>query len=297
MPDVKPNLILSIWGNVWRGLLMGLAEVVPGVSGGTMALITGIYGRLIESIAAFGFKSLPLLRDWRAFYAHHQLGFLLPLAAGMGVGILLFAQVMGFLLSHYKPVVWAFFFGVIMASVLVIGKQRAWHHLLTFGGVGVVLALLVVSLDHGLSEATPINFFLAGMLAVSAWILPAISGSYVMLIIGLYEPVIDAIRNLEWLSLFSVAAGCVVGLALFVRLLSWLLNNWYEQLLALLTGFMLGSVLNLWPWKIAADVRWEQFVSPAVYSSATGEAAYLGLSVVAVLSGSLFLWLISRQRI
>ncbi len=282
---------------LWRGMLMGLAEVVPGVSGGTMALVTGIYQQLIEALASFGIASFGLLRDFPQFVKHHRLAFLIPLGIGMVAGVVVFAQVMGYLLAHFKPVVWAFFFGVIAASVYVVGRLRSWVNLLIYGSVGLVMAIGVLFSNQLQGDPSPLTFFLAGMLAVSAWILPAISGSYMLLLLGLYEPVLAAVRAFDLVMLFSLLAGCAVGLMLFVRVLKWLLQRWYEPLLALLTGFMLGSVVNLWPWQVAAATRLEQFVSPTAYTMAEGDAAMMLPVIIAFGLGSIFLWSISRQRL
>ena len=274
---------------------MGLAEVVPGVSGGTMALITGIYERLIDTIASFSHRSVVMLLRPTEFYVHHNLSFLLPLMVGMMVGVFVFAQVMGYLLDHYKPVVWSFFCGVILTSVVVIGRRRRLVFLATYGVLGLVLALALVLLTASQFAATPLSFFLGGMVAVSAWILPAVSGSYIMLILGLYEPALAALRNLDWLLLSSLVVGCAVGLLSFVRLLNWLIKHWYEQLLALLTGFMLGSVVNLWPWQQVAASSLERIITPSSYA-ALGHEPFILLVIAALVLGSLFLWLVSKDH-
>jgi putative membrane protein len=287
----------SILGLIWRGLLMGLAEVVPGVSGGTIALITGIYSHLVNCLASLSFASVRLLTTPRAFYEHHRLGFLLPLIAGMVVGIWLFAQLIVVLLERFQPVVWAFFFGVIATSVVVVGKNRSPKMLLTYGLLGLVASLLLTHAGQLTAQPSPLLFFLAGMIAVSAWILPAISGSYLLLILGLYEPMLEAVRQLDLVSLASLGAGCVVGLLLFIRALKWVLEHHYERLLSLLTGFLLGSVLNLWPWQWQAESRWSEFVSPDSYATLSNEPAWFGIAIVFAVTGGVFLWFIASRRV
>lgn len=291
------DTIPPILGLVWRGLLMGLAEVVPGVSGGTIALITGIYTHLVNCLASLSFSSVRLLATPRAFYDHHRLGFLLPLIAGMALGIWLFAQLIGVLLERFEPVVWAFFFGVIATSVIVVGKNRAPKLLLTYGVIGLGASLLLTHAGQLTAQPSPLLFFFAGMIAVSAWILPAISGSYLLLILGLYEPMLNAVRQLDLVSLASLGAGCMVGLVLFIRALKWVLEHHYERLLSLLTGFLLGSVLNLWPWKWEAESRWSEFVSPSAYATLSNEPSWFGMAVVSTAVGGVFLWFIASRRV
>ena len=294
MSDNSPSTL----GMLWRGALMGLAEVVPGVSGGTMALVTGIYRILVEGLASFGAKSLSLLASPKDFYTHHNLAQLLPLAAGMGIGIAIFAQVIGYLIDNFPPVVWAFFFGVILASVVRVGSDALANGP---AGLTILIAVLGVVLSLGLylipqldSAPTLWVFFFAGALAICAWILPAVSGSYLLLVLGLYEPVIDAIRNFDLLLIMVFGGGCAVGLMLFVRLLQKLLANHYHQLLSLLTGFMLGSVMNLWPWRVSSEAR---FASPEEYLAMTGFDPFLLPVGISLLLGVAFLWLISSYRV
>ena len=167
--------------------------------------------------------------------------------------------------------------------------------LATYGVGGLLLALVVVTLPGFAGSATYSSFFFAGMIAVSAWILPAVSGSYMLLVLGLYEAVLTAVRELDFALLASLGVGCVVGLMLFVRLLDWLLARFYEQLLALLTGFMLGSLVNLWPWQLAAVNDWSRYVSPARYASVIEGQAFLIPCVLSMILGSVLLWLIARE--
>ena len=285
----------SIWGLLWRGVLMGLAEVVPGVSGGTMALVTGIYRQLVEAIATFGMRSFALLRSPKQFIAQHKITFLVPLGLGMLLGIVSFASLMGFLLEHYAPMVWAFFFGVILATAISVGRERSIKHLLLFGATGAAAALLVLLIPVSSGEATPLQYFIGGAIAICAWILPAVSGSYMLLVMGLYQSVIEAIRNLDFSVLLLFALGCLVGITSFVRLLEWLLARYFEALMSFLCGFMLLSALNLWPWKLADQGWFLGIVTPDRYVEVLGEPSYALGSVVLFIVGGLFIWVLNKS--
>lgn len=280
----------------WRGLVMGLAEVVPGVSGGTVALITGIYERLIGAIASFGPQSLRMLHRPVQFYNAHDLAFLLPLAAGMGVGILAFASVMQFLIAQYAPLVWAFFAGIILATAIRIGLRVTGAVRYVLIPIGVIAGLALGAVP--LQQADPSNaaFFFAGALAICAWILPAVSGSYMLLVVGLYPAVMGAISTLAFDVLLVFAAGCALGLAAFVRVLRFLLARYYDALMSFLVGFMLGSVVNLWPWQATtAGSRLSGLMSPDGYASVIGPP-YVAFTVLALITGFVLLWLFDRRQ-
>jgi len=274
-----------------RGMAMGLAELVPGVSGGTIAFVTGIYFELVKSLSSFRPSSVVLL--WRegpvAFWHRHNLGFLLALAAGMLLSVLLFARLFQFLLETVPTLVWAFFFGLIAASVLHIGRGRAWRLLAGFGSAGLVGGLLLLGLEPVDSGVSLWVFFLGGALAVSAWLLPAISGSFLLLILGLYEPVLRALNTGDVPILVALALGCVAGIMSMARLLSWLMARFREPVLALLTGFMAGSLARLWPWQQDG-----QLLLPFDYQMVAGQPALLVYSVAAAMAGMVCLWLLSR---
>lgn len=288
-----------------RGLAMGVAEVVPGVSGGTVAFITGIYIRLLT---AFNEITPDLIRTYRnhgvASVWHKVDGnFLCVLFLGMGLSILTIARVVSKLLSEYPVLIWAFFFGLIVASVYVVGKQvDSWRRdtILMFlvGGTigGIVTRVAPIDLPPEL-----FYFFIGGVIAICAWILPGLSGSFILLILGLYGFVIEAIRVLDLTVIISMGAGCAVGLLSFSHLLTFLFRRYRDHTLALLTGFMLGALVKVWPWKITVSYQIlgdghrlplvQEAVSPISYQQLTGNemqiygvvlAALLGLSLVLV---------------
>jgi putative membrane protein len=276
-----------------RGMAMGVAELVPGVSGGTIAFVTGIYYELVRTLSSFGPGSVvALVRDGPLrFWRSHNLGFLLVLGLGMGLSILAFARLFQFLLEYFRPVVWAFFFGLILACVGQIGRDCRRRALLSFGSVGLLAGLALLALEPVEAGASPWLFFLGGMAAISAWLLPAVSGSFLLLVFGLYEPVLRAINALDLTVLGALAAGCVVGVMLMARLLAWLMVEYREPVLALLTGFMAGSLVRLWPWQVDGGLRW-----PMAYQIDSGEPAFVVSSIFAVTAGMVGLWLLARLR-
>jgi len=291
-PVAAPRRSLREWlAVVVRGMAMGVAELVPGVSGGTIAFVTGIYEELIGTLAGLRPSSLGLLHreGVRRFWIAHNLTFLLVLGLGMAASIVTFARLLGYLLDHVPTVVWGFFFGLIAASAVHIGRYRRAVHLFGYGLVGAVLAFAVLQLGHR-EGATPLwMFFFGGMLAVSAWLLPAVSGSFLLLVLGLYEPVLRAFNAGDWPIPLTLGIGCVVGLLTFSRLLHWLMSRFHEPMLALLTGFMAVSLMKLWPWQ-----QGDALLSPQAFEAVTGQPALVVPALAAVALGAVALWLLSR---
>ena len=294
--DVNPRFLAVFF----RGMLMGLAELVPGVSGGTMAFISGIYYRLIAALASFGLRSIQLLLRPREFWLHHQLSFLLALGAGMGLGIAVFARVIGCLMAHAQPVLWAFFAGVIIVSVYQIGSARRGKNLLVLGTIGLMLGLVFLVLPVQNYSGSLVVLYLAGMVAVCAWILPGISGSFVLLLLGLYADVIAAVNSLDLTFLLVLGAGCASGLLLFTRALSWLLARFEDPLLALLTGFMATALIKLWPWQqsgYVSDGGWQGAFAPLMwpsqYAAEVGED-FMWIALGAAAMGGMSVWLLSK---
>lgn len=290
-------------GLVLRGALMGIAEVIPGVSGGTIAFISGIYTELLESIARFGPESVgELLRGgirgfWQGFWRSHNLGFLLSLALGMGLALVSVARGVKVALEAAPPLVWAFFFGLIIASVVFLarslqpaGAQKTHNAKLLslFGGLGLLFGLGLSSLAPATVDAQWWMLFIGGAVAVSAWILPGISGSLMLLLMGLYPAVLSAVAEVDVVMLGSLLLGCGLGLLLFARVLSWLLSNYRAPVLALLTGVMAGSLAKLWPWQsqegaLLLPQQYALSVGPNLFWGACG-MLLLGMLAVALLA-------------
>ncbi|MEM8768152.1 MAG: DUF368 domain-containing protein [Pseudomonadota bacterium] len=297
MTDVKaegePRRPLQWLGVYLRGMVMGTAELVPGVSGGTIAFVTGIYDELVHTLAGLKPQALAKLGDGlvpgcRRIWLEHNLGFLLVLGLGMLTSIVLLAQALHGALETHRPVVWGFFLGIIVLSIWLLGRDLSGAALWRYGPVGCLAGVMVIFVEpFSGSTALPV-FFIAAAIAVSAWLLPAVSGSFVLLTLGLYESVIGAIAGLQWDVLLVFAAGCVAGLLAFSRLLSVALHRFRDPLLAFLTGFMAGACGQLWPWQLeGAHVLPDSYV-------AAGELAYLGLTGGALVAGALAILALSR---
>lgn len=265
-----------------RGMAMGVAEVVPGISGGTMAFITGIYDELLRSLAAFSATSFAVLRQggWGAFVRHHNLPFLIVLGVGMACSFLALANVLLALLESLPEHVSAFFFGMIAGSVVHIGAQTNRRWLATAGAVGLALGLATSLLADGGATQTNAGValvFVAGALAATAWILPGVSGAFILLLLGLYKPLLQALTDLDVAVVVPFAAGVVLGLLAFAKLLRWLLAKARVPVLALLTGFMAGSLVELWPWRAVPAV--EPALIGVLAAMAAGAAAVAALSL------------------
>jgi len=240
-----------------KGVCMGSADIVPGVSGGTIAFIVGIYAQLLEAISSINMRTVKdLLRgDLRAFLRDAHLRFLIVLLAGIGVAVVSLARVMYFLLQEHPVPTWGFFFGLIVASVLLLGREiKDWRSGGTvFFVLGAVGAYYLVALIPVTTPESAWFVFLSGAIAICAMILPGISGSFILLVLDKYHFITGAIRNplepenLLILSIF--AAGCVVGILSFSRLLNFMMHRYHNITMSLLTGFIFGSLRKIWPWK------------------------------------------------
>jgi len=236
-----------------KGMAMGCADVVPGVSGGTIAFITGIYTELLDSIKSVDLKALQVLfrKGPKAAWQHINGTFLVVLLAGILTAILTLAKLIHYLLDNHATLVWSFFFGLILASAWHMAKQlKSWSpdRWLSLAA-GVVVAAWISMAGPAEIEASYMNIFMAGSIAICAMILPGISGSFILLLMGIYAPVLAAVKGLQIDIILLFGAGAALGLLLFSRLLSWLLHHYQELMFALLTGFMLGALTKVWPWK------------------------------------------------
>ena len=292
-----------------RGVAMGAADIVPGVSGGTIAFITGIYPRLLHSLRSFDLFALRLVLrgDLKAAWEHVNGGFLAWLAAGILTSILTLARVLGWILEHYPEPLWALFFGLILASaVLLLQQVDRWDVLRVAAlAIGVVTALAIAFAPRGGFIEGNSGVFLAGFIAICAMILPGVSGSFILLLLGMYSRVLDAVRELDLLVLGVFACGACCGLLSFSRLLDWLLQRHRDTTIAVLTGFLFGSLAVVWPWK--RTLSWvadgsgaprpvEQVpVLPREYLLQTGEDPMLLVCAALALAGFLMVLLIDLR--
>ncbi len=232
---------------------MGAADVIPGVSGGTIAFITGIYEELVQSIKSINIKALKFLftGHWKSFWKQVNGNFLLTLFGGVFISVLSLAKVMEFLMEEHPILIWSFFFGLILASSYVVSRKiTKWEYAYVVALVaGIAVAFYITSVTP--TTTTDASWFvvLSGGLASCAMILPGISGSFILLLLGKYEFALQAVNERIVMDLLLLGGGAVVGLILFSSLLAWLLKNFHDAMVALLVGFMIGSLNKIWPWK------------------------------------------------
>lgn len=277
-----------------KGLCMGAADVVPGVSGGTIAFITGIYDEWLASLkrctpaVLLMLKRDGLAKTWRYINGN----FLLALFGGILISLKTFAAVVLMAMDQFPILVWSFFSGLVAASIFHLAReQRGWGAVEVCGLLGGVAFILAISMmapaqlpGHGWI------LFLGGFVAICAMILPGISGSFILLLVGLYPVFLQAIHNLEIAKLLWFGLGCVCGLVVFSRFLSWLLKSYHNQTLSVLIGFLVGSLYVTWPWKNAlvtttnshgrTVVLQQENLNPLNYLAVTGSEPHIGLAVL-----------------
>ena len=240
-----------------KGMMMGAADAVPGVSGGTVAFMTGIYEELIYSLKQCGPQVIKILftQGPGAAWTHVNGAFLLTLLSGILLSLLSVAHVVLFWLATYPELVWSFFLGLIVATIYsLIGHMAKWTPAVAGAFIfGTVAAYLITSINPTSIESTPLYVFLSGMIAICAMILPGISGSFILLLLGMYSTILLALKDLQFGTLGIFASGCVVGLLSFSRLLNWMFEHHKTMTLSLLGGFMLGSLNKVWPWKLTLE--------------------------------------------
>ena len=245
--------------NYLKGMAMGAADIVPGVSGGSIALIAGIYQELLDSINAFNWNNLLLLKSFqiKEFYLRLNGNFLLSLVLGIMTSIFALSRVITYLMDEHPIPLWSFFSGLILVSAFLILKEiKQWNWVVIVSiAIGTAFAWWVTNLPP---TTTPNDYwftFVAGAIAICAMILPGISGSFVLLIIGQYERILQAVLDKDIFTLALFASGCLVGILSFSRVVAYLLRRFHAATIGLLSGFMLGSVNELWPWKQVTSWR------------------------------------------
>ena len=280
-------------------MAMGAADIVPGVSGGSIALISGIYGRLLDSINSFNGENLKLLLkfEFKQFYKAVNGTFLLSLFLGILTSIFTLSKLITYLMDEHPVPLWSFFCGLILVSAFVILKGiERWH-------LGVVIAIIIGTVAaYFVTELPPVSSpeaiwftFLSGAIAICAMILPGISGSFLLLILGKYETILNAVSERDIITLGVFASGCLVGILSFSRVISWLLKKYYATTIGLLSGFMLGSMNKLWPWKIVTAYRTSssgeqkpfltENIFPGEYLNKVGQDPQLLSAILAFLFG------------
>ena len=250
----KEYLSLSL-----KGMAMGAADIIPGVSGGTIAFISGIYEELIETINNVNFEAIKKLNKngIKGFWEHINGNFLIALLTGIAISIISLAKVITHLLETHSQLLWGFFFGLIVASVYIVGKKvNKWdvNNIISLI-IGSSIAFYITILNPMQNPDALWFVFLSGSIAICAMILPGISGSFILLLLGSYEFILVAIKDfkLDVITIFGV--GCITGLLAFSKLLNWLFKKYHDITIALLTGFLIGSLNKIWPWKETIQTR------------------------------------------
>jgi putative membrane protein len=242
-----------------KGMAMGAADIVPGVSGGTIAFITGIYDRLLGAINAINLKLLKTLKlgGIKSVWESIDGTFLLCLFGGIAISVFSLANLLNYLLETQPILIWSFFFGLIIASIIYVGKQvERWSWQAILGLLlGAVLVFWISKLPPIGGSETLGYIFICGVIAICAMILPGISGSFLLLILGAYKVVLTAVSERNFLIIFTFGAGAIVGLLSFSKFLKWLLDTYRNTTIAVLTGFLVGSLYKVWPWKVTTQFR------------------------------------------
>ncbi len=291
-----------------KGMAMGAADVVPGVSGGTIAFITGILDTLLESIRRINPSLIKMLREHgiKATFNHINGPFLIAVFGGILTSIFTLAKVISYLLESHPIPVWSFFFGLIIISVIHMLKQVQGFsvvRLLLFA-VGAVFAWGITMLNPIAIEPTYLNVFLGGCIAICAMLLPGISGSFILLLLGLYTSILHAAKSFDVVLLAMFGLGCVCGLLSFSHLLSALLRKYHDATIVFLTGLMLGTLGKIWPWKEVLTCRentagemvplLESNLSPMQFEAVTGQEPQLVVAIMAMCFGIAIVWGLER---
>ena len=293
-----------------KGCMMGAADAVPGVSGGTVAFISGIYQELLQALSRLGPAAIKICyqQGLSASWNYINGTFLSVLLLGMLSSIILLSNLVLYSLAHYPQVLWGFFFGLICASTLVLAKSiEQWGRAcIAVFILGTLVSYSLTNMTASVVEPSMLNVFLAGMLAICAMILPGISGSFILLLLGLYSYILTAVKSADVVILMVFALGCVAGLLSFSRVLNWLFQQYRNLTLALLTGFLLGSLNKVWPWKETLSTRLnshgekvadlQQNVSPFIYQQLTGTEAYFMLACLLAFFGAAIILLFERKH-
>lgn len=245
---LKDYIIITL-----KGIAMGAADVVPGVSGGTIAFISGIYEELITSINNINLSLITTFRKKgiKAFWLQLNGNFLLALFAGIFISLFSLATLVSWLLENQPILLWSFFFGLVGASIFFVGKEISKWKMTTliFFVMGAAIAFFITQLPPNENAESLPYLFLSGALAVCAMILPGISGAFILVLLGSYKTILDAVHERNVTTIIVVALGAIFGLLSFARLLKWMFKNYRNSTLAILTGFILGSLPKIWPWK------------------------------------------------
>jgi putative membrane protein len=307
MRSAKDYLFLAL-----KGIGMGAADVVPGVSGGTIAFITGIYEELIDTINRVNFVTIQVLfkEGLKPFWKALNGNFLVGLFAGIFISIVSLARLITYLLETHPIAIWSFFFGLVLASIPLVAKSvRNWSGSRYFGFVaGAIVAYLITDLPPVEDPGASWYLFVSGMIAICAMILPGISGSFILLLLGSYSTVLQALNDRDFLSIGIFGGGCIVGILAFSRFLKWMFARYHDVTIAILSGFLLGSLNKIWPWKNTLEyftkhegepdeekvALVQENILPSTYEALTGLDSELMIAIALALAGILIIFAMDR---
>ena len=287
-----------------KGVAMGAADVVPGVSGGTIAFITGIYEELLNTINAVNFDALKTLKQegLKSFWKQINGNFIVALFLGIGISIASLAKLITYLMANQAILLWSFFFGLIIASIYLVGKKITKWNLSKIIGllIGTSVAFYITLLPPMENPDALWYIFISGAIAICAMILPGISGSFILLLLGSYELVLTSLKDLKLTIIAVFGAGCIVGLLSFSKLLSWMFKKYHDLTIAILTGFLIGSLNKIWPWKVTISNRTNShgkvvpFMQDNVLPTDFIGDPQIGLAIVMVIVGLGLILLLER---
>ncbi len=289
-----------------RGMGMGVADLIPGVSGGTIALITGIYKKFVDSIKSINrhFFRLIFRKQFVSAWKHINGNFLLAVFSGILVSVFFLARLLSWLLDNSRMFVWAFFFGLIIASAIYIGRKiEKWDFsTLLFFFFGILGSFYITLATPATAPETLWYVFFSGCIAICAMVLPGISGSFILILIGNYAFILQAVTDLNVKILAVFAAGCIVGIILFSNIISWLFKRYAYNTMAVLTGLMVGSLNKLWPWKKVLKARHiggeevpvvERSITPAQFQQIEGTDPMIFQILALMFTGFILIFLIN----
>lgn len=301
----NPKQLLGVY---FKGMAMGAADIVPGVSGGTIALIAGIYERLINALGSIGpslwrvFRQDGGIKGLLAVWRQVDATFLLCLLLGIATSFVTLAGIIKHLLDNEPLLIWSFFFGLVVATVFILLSEiKRWNmgRAVLFV-IGIAAAVIISSLPLLTTTPSLPYLFFAGAIAICAMILPGISGSFILLLMGAYDTVLEAVHTHNFTIILTVMAGMATGLLLFTRALKWLLSHYYQATLTLLTGFIAGSLVKVWPWKTDAlgtlDSEAVTNVMPWQYPTGPQWLTTIGLMALGAVLVSLLAWWGNRSN-
>jgi len=291
-----------------KGIAMGAADVIPGVSGGTIAFISGIYGELLDSIKSINLVALKLLLTGKfaEFWKAINGTFLLSLVTGIAFSIISLAKALKYLLDHYPILVWSFFFGLVLASTIYVARTiTKWNFgTVASGSAGIIIAYFITVITPAEANTTYWFIFLSGAIAICAMILPGISGSFILVLLGMYKFILEAVGNFELGVIFTFMAGAAIGIISFSNVLSWLLKKYHNLTIALLSGFMIGSLNKVWPWKKVVETFTdrhgeekpliEENILPGTYEQITENQSFIIEAIALAAFGFVLIFIIEN---